>query len=189
MCYFSGFFSQHPCSSLGVNLYILSLSLSRSVFMVCEKSVFPGGIVCVWCFLLRLFSVCVCNSSQCVCGPAASGLHCFVISVCCWYSEHVCVCGVCLPHACCPRGVCACPSPGPVFSASVVSVSRWCLHCVPTCGLMTSVCEQLRGSLSILCCRFGVFSGVCAHVHGQLPVRGCICALVSPGQGGILCPQ
>lgn len=102
--------------------------------------------MCVLCFLLRLFSVCVCNSSQCVCGQVASGLHCFLISVCGWYSEHVCVCGVCLPHACCPRGVCACPSPGLVFSACGVC-EQVGLHSVPTCGLMTSVCEQLHGSL------------------------------------------
>lgn len=61
--------------------------------------------MCVLCFLLRLFQY-VCNSSQCVCGQVALGLHCFVISVCGWYSEDVCICGVCLPHACCPRVVC-----------------------------------------------------------------------------------
>ena len=129
-----------------------------------------------------------CFQYVCVTVPSVSvgqRLHCFVISVGCWYSEHVCVCGVCLPHACCPCGVCACPSPGPVFSASVVSVSRWCLHCVPTCGLMTSVCEQLRGSLfCAVALEFSVecvltFTGSClcgaAFVLWCLQGRGASC--------------
>lgn len=144
--------------------------------------------MCVLCFLLRLFSVCVCNSSQCVCGQVASGLHCFVISVCGWYSEHVCICGVkCLPHACCPRGVCACPS-----GTGVLSLCGVCeqvgLHSVPTCGPeVTSVCETAAW-VSILHCCFGVSVECVFTFMGSCMCRA-VCALVSPGQGASCVPS
>lgn len=54
----------------------------------------------------------------------ASGLHCFVISVCGWYSEDVCICGCVATCLLSSRCVCMSIS-GLVFSASVGSVSRW----------------------------------------------------------------
>lgn len=153
----SGFFSQHTCSSfLGVNLHIISISLMRSVGVfrvcswVCEKCVSRRYCVCACtlCFLLRMFSLPVCGGSQCLCLRVSS----FWVTFCDQrvrrgYSEHVCVSTGCVSHMLAVL-LPVCPSPGLVFSASrgvceqVVSA-----FCVPTCGLMTSVCKQSCGSL------------------------------------------
>lgn len=91
--------------------------------------------MCVLCFLLRLFSVCVQQFPVCL---WASGLWVTLFRdqcVCGWYSEHVCICGVCLPHACCPLAVCVHVHLWDSHSlASVGSVSRWVCILSPHVG-------------------------------------------------------
>lgn len=102
----------------------------------------------VHCFLLRMFSLPVCGGSQCLCLWVSSFWVTFRDQcVHRWYSEHVCVSTGCVSHMLAVL-LPVCPSPGLVFAASrgvceqVVSA-----FCVPTRGLMTSVCEQSCGSL------------------------------------------